>query len=98
MNQNRFKLLYVIGILFSLNAPAAFAQAPPISLRVDATLAIVLSEMDSWRGRAGRPHRELDGPEIHRERKDDSLAARSARQLYVSRQRAVGRGSSRCHV
>jgi predicted metalloprotease with PDZ domain len=39
MNQHRCKLLFVIGILFSLNAPTGFAQSGQISLTVDATLA-----------------------------------------------------------
>jgi predicted metalloprotease with PDZ domain len=39
MNQNRCKLLFFLGILFSLNAPTAFAQSGQISLTVDATLA-----------------------------------------------------------
>ena len=39
MNQHRCKLLFVIGILFSLNAPIVFAQSSQISLTVDATLA-----------------------------------------------------------
>lgn len=39
MNQNRCALLSVIGILFSVNAPTAFAQSGQISLTIDATLA-----------------------------------------------------------
>lgn len=39
MNQNRCALLSVIGILFSVSAPTAFAQSGQISLTIDATLA-----------------------------------------------------------